>query len=761
VWDDIDPASAEPPGSPAVDRVDGIVDHAWGEASPMPGIDPDTFAVEWVGEIVAEQTKVYDFSVIANDGVRLFLDDRLVVAGGWRDQPEAEYFAEPLALEAGQRVKIRLQAFDRTGPATVQLRWNGGNNDAREAIPSVFLFPTVAANDEVAAVPLRPVTFPEVFSLPEAEGTPASVVVRWQDNAFGETAYEIERATDATFTERVARFTSTRGRDQFIDTGGPDADGNPAPLEPGMVYYYRVRPAGAPAFVNGGNNVDAFAHWRWGEELRIAGFATPEKVTLNGYASTTAEGSIKITHDSGGQTGSAFLNRAFDVNHLFYNAAFDFRIGASGGGGGMAFVIHNADPAQPGRAQVNALGTGGAGLGYGGIRSSVAVVIDVSDGLDAIGVWTQGQVRPAGTWDELPANVRRDNSPPGTVHASNGLINLTHVNLDGGKVFRMRLEYDQAGLLTLRLTDPLAGDAPLLLARFAVNLADEIGGDNAAMGWTAVSGTLGGKTEVYNFDYRGLHGDPIPLSGVFVRGTEWSDAFKDYLDLAGEGHAAYGYQVAGLFRDPPATNPHGVLPWINMNEIVLRYVSPPTGSAIPTPQSVSVVGEHGAYTVTHVTQAPSDPASFVLHLSTPLGGGNPATGVVPVAAENGDRVSISFEDVVSPAVRVNVLQGDTDHLNEGGDHVVLARDYAEVKRRFFRSTTSPAGGTDNDYSLWHDVDGSGIILARDFAEVKKRFFHTLNIDPVAAAPVAAAPPTPPASRRPRPETRSAFADLLS
>ena len=65
--------------------------------------------------------------------------------------------------------------------------------------------------------------------------------------------------------------------------------------------------------------------------------------------------------------------------------------------------------------------------------------------------------------------------------------------------------------------------------------------------------------------------------------------------------------------------------------------------------------------------------------------------------------------------RLNYLTGDTT-----GDRAVLARDFADVKKKFFQDTTSPVTGTDTDYSPFYDLDGSGFILAIDFAEVKKR-----------------------------------------
>jgi hypothetical protein len=139
-----------------------------------------------------------------------------------------------------------------------------------------------------------------------------------------------------------------------------------------------------------------------------------------------------------------------------------------------------------------------------------------------------------------------------------------------------------------------------------------------------------------------------------------------------------------------------------------------------------------------VTPVVGDPTAFILTLNKPLGGGNPALGVQPTDAENGDQIKLGVARA-GPAgsnfsLTMHVLQGDTDHLDETSTtHAVLARDFAEVKRRFFKDTDDPVLNDGADYSAFHDVDGSGSILARDFAEVKRRFFQALPPPPAAAA----------------------------
>jgi parallel beta-helix repeat protein len=231
------------------------------------------------------------------------------------------------------------------------------------------------------------------------------------------------------------------------------------------------------------------------------------------------------------------------------------------------------------------------------------------------------------------------------------------------------------------------------------------------------------------------------ISAVYVRGQTWAGpdgvpthlTFGEYLESRGLGDDAFGFRA-------DAASEGTVLPWVNMDQIVVRYSEAPTGAGVPTAATIDVAGEKGGYVVVGVAPVAGDPAAFLITLNKPLGGGNPAQGVTPTADENGDRVTLTVRGGgpagTDYARHINVLQGDTDHVGEDATHTVLARDYAEVKKRFFKNTNDPAAGTDADYSAFHDVDASGVILALDYAEVKKRFFHTLSPD--APAPTAGA-----------------------
>jgi hypothetical protein len=217
-----------------------------------------------------------------------------------------------------------------------------------------------------------------------------------------------------------------------------------------------------------------------------------------------------------------------------------------------------------------------------------------------------------------------------------------------------------------------------------------------------------------------------PPEAVYVRGSAWSSAFKSYMETIGVGDDVYGYRI------DDKTGDQQVLPWVNVNEIVVRYALVPSGAGIPTPANVSLVGDRAGadYAVTAVQQL--DPRTFVLSLDRPLG--NLAGG-----GENGVRVNLTVPNtgiggVGHTSMLLRALQGDVTHAGESS-HIVIANDASDIKPRFFRSTSSvgPAGPT--QYTVFHDLDGSGNILANDFSFVKARFFDSLQ---TTAFPVVAA-----------------------
>ena len=727
------------PTAPLIDEVDPQADDGYGDQAPAPGVGADTFAIEWVGQIYAEETKGYEFSIVGDDGVRLFINDVLVIDGAWVLQGDTEYFSEPIALTAGQKYNVRFQMYENGGGATGRLRWNGIGG-VREAIPTSFLFPTVGPNDAVAVVPFRPVTGAKAFALPgnAASSIAPSIAVDWQDNAFGEAGYEVQRATNATFTTGVVTWGRDSsgvpiingGRRLFVDNG-TNPDGSSTPLVNTTTYFYRVRPLGAPdtAWVVAGSakpvDVDAAA-----QDLTLTNFMSPNSAFTNGDATQTAEGTLRLAWNRNDEHGSAYINRSFDISRDF-KVTYDQQIGSGNNADGMTFMMQNHIPLTPAGVlptQLTAIGGGGGNMAANGFSNSVAIVFDFHDNIDQMGVWTNGQVPPGG-------NIAATRVNDGTVLDPNGSFDLRlasngGLDLDNNRRFRIEVSYDEngfdpgtpenpaddTGLLTVQMRDA-GNNAVLNTSKWNIDLETTLGDATTVMGWTAANGGLNERYEVYNFNYDGVGVPPgAPVTEVYARGSTWTPAFKTLLETRDLGDDIYGYQLYDAALPTPQ-NVNDIMPWSNMDELVVRFGSAPSGSGIPATGMI-LDGVRQDYTVTAVTAL--DAQTYVLRLNTVLGG-NPAT-----AATNGDRVKLDIPGggaAGAPfSMRFNFVQGD---VNKSGS--VLANDYSEVKARFFQNTTNPA------YSPFHDVDGSGSVLANDYSTVKARFFHNLPAAPAGAS----------------------------
>ena len=105
-------------GSPAVARGDAAIDFDWRFQSPAPEINRDNFSTRWTGVFTFKDGR-YRFITYSDDGVRLYVDDRLVI-DSWRPMRGAR--SATVSLSEGAHT-VRLEYFERAGAARVSLTW--------------------------------------------------------------------------------------------------------------------------------------------------------------------------------------------------------------------------------------------------------------------------------------------------------------------------------------------------------------------------------------------------------------------------------------------------------------------------------------------------------------------------------------------------------------------------------------------------------------------------------------------------------------
>ena len=100
-------------------RIDPTILFDWGAGSPDSTIPSDHFSVRWSG-IFNLNAGSYTFTVTADDGFRLYIDDVLVM-DHWVDQSATTY-NQTLAMTSGAHT-IRFEYFEDAGNAVASLYW--------------------------------------------------------------------------------------------------------------------------------------------------------------------------------------------------------------------------------------------------------------------------------------------------------------------------------------------------------------------------------------------------------------------------------------------------------------------------------------------------------------------------------------------------------------------------------------------------------------------------------------------------------------
>jgi hypothetical protein len=191
--------------------------------------------------------------------------------------------------------------------------------------------------------------------------------------------------------------------------------------------------------------------------MKASGFS------LNGGATVTSAGALQLTDGNTVESRSAWFPTKVPVAGFTTDFTFQ-QLNANADG--MTFTIQ-ADG-------VSAVGTGGGGLGYEGIPTSVAVKFDLhsnaGEGVDSTGLYADGAAPTVPSVD----------------------LSSTAINLHSGDLMHAHLMYDGTNL-TMTLTDTVTNGS--VVEVFPVNLPSVLGGSTA---WVGFTGGTGGTTATQN-----------------------------------------------------------------------------------------------------------------------------------------------------------------------------------------------------------------------------------------------------------------------
>jgi outer membrane protein OmpA-like peptidoglycan-associated protein len=115
-------------------RVDKKIEFYLIHRSPAEGIDSDYFSVRWTGKFYAPKTGIYVFNFIADDGVRVWVNNQLVI-DQWRLN-RATKFSGKVSLKGEQLYDLKIEYSQmKPSAAVARASWNFENGPELEFNP--------------------------------------------------------------------------------------------------------------------------------------------------------------------------------------------------------------------------------------------------------------------------------------------------------------------------------------------------------------------------------------------------------------------------------------------------------------------------------------------------------------------------------------------------------------------------------------------------------------------------------------------------
>ncbi|NKI92760.1 DUF6701 domain-containing protein [Rhizobacter sp. SG703] len=119
-------------------RLDSTIDFDWSSGSPDSSIPADQFSVRWTGLILVPTSGTYDFELVADNGVRLYVNDAEIISH-WLTVSNT-YYATVTGLTAGNYIPLTLEFYEESGIAVSKLRWKPPGSSSYVTVPASNLF---------------------------------------------------------------------------------------------------------------------------------------------------------------------------------------------------------------------------------------------------------------------------------------------------------------------------------------------------------------------------------------------------------------------------------------------------------------------------------------------------------------------------------------------------------------------------------------------------------------------------------------------
>ncbi|AKD57639.1 OmpA family protein [Spirosoma radiotolerans] len=102
-------------------RMDPQLNYNWRGRNPAPGLSESFYSIRWTGKLLAPASGVYRFYAKVDDGIRIWVGNKLVV-NSWQLN-DSKDFSGSILLEAGQFYDLRVDYFNDMLEGEIYLYW--------------------------------------------------------------------------------------------------------------------------------------------------------------------------------------------------------------------------------------------------------------------------------------------------------------------------------------------------------------------------------------------------------------------------------------------------------------------------------------------------------------------------------------------------------------------------------------------------------------------------------------------------------------
>ena len=111
-----------------------------GRTSRPTGIAATTYSARWIGQVQTVEGGSYAFRTYSDDGVRLWVNGKLVV-NAWTDHAGRYDTSAAVTLAAGTKYDVRMEFYNDLGGAVARLEWKRPGTTGFATVPSAQLTP--------------------------------------------------------------------------------------------------------------------------------------------------------------------------------------------------------------------------------------------------------------------------------------------------------------------------------------------------------------------------------------------------------------------------------------------------------------------------------------------------------------------------------------------------------------------------------------------------------------------------------------------